>query len=112
VFRSYQSKKEPIPLRAAFVALTSDIFTEFCFQNQSNYTEAKEFNAVMLKASEGATDALHVVLQFPWLVPILEQLPDKMMVKMLGPGIGLLQEFQKVVSLPTFLSVKNLLMCE
>jgi hypothetical protein len=96
VFRDYQNTKEPVPLKAAFAALTSDIVTQFCFMMQSDYIEAEGFNVMVLKASEGATDALHVVLQFPWLVSLLKLLPDSMMEKMLGPGIGLLQEFQRV----------------
>ncbi|EHL02834.1 putative Trichodiene oxygenase [Glarea lozoyensis 74030] len=62
VFRDYQKTKEPVPLKAAFAALTSDIVTQFCFMMQSDYIEADGFNVMVLKAGEGATDALHVEL--------------------------------------------------
>lgn len=96
MFRRYQKTAEPIPLKAAFAALTSDIITESCFATQENYIEAPDFNAIVLAASEGATDNLHLVLQFKWIVPVVKKLPDKAVVMLLGPGMALLHQFQRV----------------
>ncbi|KAG0650454.1 Cytochrome P450 monooxygenase orf6 [Hyphodiscus hymeniophilus] len=95
IFRRYQKSAEPIPLKAAFAALTSDIITESCFATQENYIEASDFNAIVLVASEGATDNLHFVLQFKWIVPLIKSLPDKVVVMLLGPGMALLHQFQR-----------------
>ncbi|KAE8445439.1 hypothetical protein EG329_013452 [Mollisiaceae sp. DMI_Dod_QoI] len=88
VFRRYQSTGEPLPLRPAFSALTSDIIAEYCFGISENYIEAPGFNAMVMEATDALTDNTHIMVQAQWLPQILDMLPEKLNEAIVGPGLA------------------------
>ncbi|PVH78516.1 cytochrome protein [Cadophora sp. DSE1049] len=96
VFRRCQSTKEPIPLRPAFGALTSDIIAEYCFGVSENYVEAPGFNVMVLETTDVLTDSMHVTVQFQWLPKFLNSLPDTIVVGMFGPGMAKFLELKRI----------------
>tara|TARA_R110002060_G_C2096666_1_gene97416 strand:- start:39 stop:482 length:444 start_codon:yes stop_codon:yes gene_type:complete len=98
VFRRYQKTKEPIPLRPAFGALTSDIIAEYCFGVNENYIEAPGFNVMVLETTDVLTDTMHVTVQLQWLPKFLNSLPDGIVVGMFGPGMAKVLELKRVSS--------------
>lgn len=96
VFRRYQSTGEPIPLRPAFGALTSDIIAEYCFGVSENYVEAPGFNVMVLETTDVLTDTMHITVQLQWLPTLLNSLPDAIVVGMFGPGMGKVLELKRV----------------
>ncbi|KAG4434747.1 hypothetical protein IFR05_009773 [Cadophora sp. M221] len=95
VFRRYQSTGEPIPLRPAFGALTSDIIAEYCFGVSENYVEAPGFNVMVLETTDVLTDTMHITVQLQWLPTLLNSLPDAIVVGMFGPGMGKVLELKR-----------------
>ena len=96
VFRRYQKTKEPIPLRPAFGALTSDIIAEYCFGVNENYIEAPGFNVMVLETTDVLTDTMHVTVQLHWLPKFLNSLPDAIAIGMFGPGMAKFLELKRV----------------
>ena len=96
IFRTYQKTEKPIPLKPAFAALTSDLITEYCFATQEGYIEAPNFNDIVLETTEGSASQVHIMVHFKWLFPLLMALPDRLVAMMMGPGMALMQQLQKV----------------
>lgn len=88
VFRRYQKTGEPIPMRPAFGALTSDIIAEYCFGISENYIEAEGFNRVVMEATDALTDNTHITVNAQWLPKVLDALPDRVMEGVFGPGMA------------------------
>ncbi|KAL2065271.1 hypothetical protein VTL71DRAFT_2940 [Oculimacula yallundae] len=95
VFRRFQKTGEPIPLRPAFGALTSDIIAEYCFGVSENYVEAPGFNVMVLDTTDALTDAMHVTVQWQWLPTFLNSLPDWIAIGMFGPGMAKFLELKR-----------------
>ncbi|KAH7317888.1 cytochrome P450 [Rhexocercosporidium sp. MPI-PUGE-AT-0058] len=95
VFRRYQQTGEPVPLRPAFGALTSDIIAEYCFGVSENYVEAPGFNVMVLETTDVLTDNMHVTVQLQWLPTFLNSLPDAIVVGMFGPGMAKILELKR-----------------
>ncbi|KUJ14554.1 cytochrome P450 [Mollisia scopiformis] len=88
VFRRYQKTGEPIQLRSAFGALTSDIIAEYCFGLPENYIEAPGFNAVVMEATDGLIENTHVMTHVQSLPKVLDMLPDVVMETLIGSGMA------------------------
>ncbi|KAH8650645.1 cytochrome P450 monooxygenase [Tricladium varicosporioides] len=94
IFRQYQQDGKPVRLRPAFSALTSDIISEYCFGVDENYTEAENFNAMVLEATDRLTDRMHITVQVQWLPRLLEKLPQKLVETIFGEGMATMNQLK------------------
>ncbi|KAH6662329.1 cytochrome P450 [Halenospora varia] len=94
IFRQYQRDGKPVRLRPAFSALTSDIISLYCFGVDENYTEAENFNAMVLEATDRLTDRMHITVQMQWLPRLVEKLPEKFVETMFGKGIATVNQLK------------------
>lgn len=96
VFRDYKKTGDPIAMKPAFGAMTSDIIGEYCFGSSENYIEAPGFNAVVVEITEALTDNTHITVQAQWLPKLLDRLPEKVVEGIFGPGMTKLNEMKRV----------------
>lgn len=85
-----------IRLDAAYMALTMDVITHYCFGDSYNYLEEDDFRAswketVIAGSANGA-----FLRQFPWALPILKMAPLPL-VQMMNPPAGHLMAWQRMV---------------
>lgn len=85
-----------IRLDVAYMALTMDVITHYCFGHSYDYLEEDDFKAswketVIAGSANGA-----FLRQFPWALPILKMAPLSL-VQVLNPPAGHLMAWQKMV---------------
>lgn len=79
---------------------TSDTIVEYCFDQSYRFLESPDFRASFVDAMNELTKQVHVVTQFPWIMAIVNRLPDSM-VKTLQPGMTSVIDFNNVSVLST-----------
>ena len=75
--------------------LTSDTIVEYCFDRSYRFLESPDFRATFVDAMKDLTNGVHVVTQFPWILAIVNYLPDSV-VKTLQPGMESVIDFNNV----------------
>ncbi|KAF1994629.1 cytochrome P450 [Amniculicola lignicola CBS 123094] len=73
--QEFESRKEPMNLSHAFPALTGDIIMDYFFgfnYGQLKHPEFDSFHDAFMKIA--ATG--HVATQFPWILPLMNMIPD------------------------------------
>lgn len=75
--------------------LTSDTIVEYCFDRSYRFIELPEFRAFFIDAMNDLLDGVHVVTQFPWIMPMVNCLPDSV-VKKLQPAMASVMNFNNV----------------
>ncbi|KAI8938499.1 hypothetical protein NX059_004389 [Plenodomus lindquistii] len=73
--QEFEARKEPLNLSHAFPALTGDIIMDYFFgfnYNQLNHPEFDSFHEAFITI--GGTG--HLATQFPWILPMMNSIPD------------------------------------
>lgn len=86
--------------------LTSDTIVEYCFDRSYRFIESPDFRAFFIDAMNDLLNGVHVVTQFPWIMRMLNCLPDRL-VKILQPAMASVIDFNNVSILSTSPDVRN-----
>jgi hypothetical protein len=81
-----------LPLSRAWMALTTDIITEYAFAKSYDQLDSPNFQDTLHEALVAIYTTGHFALHFPMLFPILDSLPDWLVLKAepaLLPVVGL-----------------------
>ncbi|EMC97785.1 hypothetical protein BAUCODRAFT_31780 [Baudoinia panamericana UAMH 10762] len=76
--------RKPVDVELAFMALTTDIITEYCFARSYNFIKHPDFAPDWLKATVGAVEASMLGRYLPFLPAVMKAMPP-WLVKMLSP---------------------------
>ena len=79
---------------------TSDIIVEYCFNRSYRFLESPDFRASFIDAMKDLTKQVHIITQFPWIMAIVNCLPDSV-VKTLQPEMRSVIDFSNVSILST-----------
>jgi cytochrome P450 len=88
----YASDERVLPLSRAFMALTTDVITEYAFAKSYDQLDSPDFQDTLHEALVAIYTTGHFALHFPIVFPILDSLPDWLVTKMeprLLPVVGL-----------------------
>ncbi|KAJ4417781.1 hypothetical protein N0V82_005947 [Gnomoniopsis sp. IMI 355080] len=72
----YVNKEVVAPLDRAWTALTTDIITEYAFARSYNHLDSPGFERTMHEPLIAIYSISKLAMQFPYIFPILEALPD------------------------------------
>ena len=75
--------------------LSSDTIVEYCFDRSYRFIELPDFRAFFVDAMNDLVNGVHVVTQFPWIMPIVNCLSDSV-VKKLQPAMASVMNFNNV----------------
>jgi hypothetical protein len=99
-----------LPLSRAWMALTTDIITEYTFANSYNQLDSPNFRDTLHEALVAIYTTGHFALHFPVVFPILDSLPEWLVFKA-QPAITPVVGLRKVdLQYPILCSMKVLLM--
>lgn len=82
VLREYEKDGRPVRLDHAASAFSGDIVSEYAFATSLNSLESKDFADSLQDAFMTATQTAHISLHFQWIIPIMNSLPDKFVLKL------------------------------
>jgi hypothetical protein len=99
--REYATSRKVVPLTLAFTAFSQDIICQFAFARQFNNIESPGFEDTLWDGYQAAAQSSHLALQFPWLLPAMNSLPDWLVLK-LQPMLHKLLALQQVGLMPFF----------
>ena len=91
-FTMYQKDGQVLQLDQAWMALTTDIITEYAFARAYNHLDSPNFQGTLHEALLTIAATGHFALHFPIVFPILDMLPDWFVIKVqpvLQPVVGL-----------------------
>ncbi|KAF1993035.1 cytochrome P450 [Amniculicola lignicola CBS 123094] len=77
----------PAILNNCFTAMTFDVITHYAFARSFEYMEDPNFEAPFTNAAKELATTLHTMGHFPWLLSLLQGLPQKWSVAM-NPAMG------------------------
>ena len=95
IAKEYANTGEVLTLGHAFSCWTSDNIVDYAFERNYNFVDAPKFRALFPDAMNALFGAVHYLTQFPWLVTMLNNLPESI-VKSLQPNMGSYLQFIKV----------------
>ncbi|RDW59056.1 hypothetical protein BP5796_11980 [Coleophoma crateriformis] len=75
-FQEYQASGEPIITNYAFSAYTNDIAQEYAFAKSDHRIEQADFEPTFHDAAVAGSASGVLIKQFPWLLPLMEALPQ------------------------------------
>ncbi len=96
----FRKSGQPMPIRLVYSCLATDIVTLIVLNHNRNLLDSPDFSPVWVETVKAIAAAGHIMKQFPWLMPIIQSLPPRV-VGAMNPGMMLLLESQ-AVSLPFF----------
>jgi cytochrome P450 len=73
---SFAGRREPVNIRRMLASAATDIIWEIVFRQPSHFTEAPEFSHPFPMSFEGALAASHWNSHFPWLMKMLNLIPE------------------------------------
>jgi cytochrome P450 len=89
---AFQKDGQVIQLDRAWMALTTDIITEYAFAKAYNHLDTPNFQGTLHESLQTIAVTGHFALHFPIVFPILDMLPDWFVIKaqpILQPVVGL-----------------------
>jgi hypothetical protein len=92
IIEKYQQNGTILSLSRAWMALTTDVITEYAFAKSYNHLDSSNFDNVYHEALIAIYQVGHLALHFPIVFPILDSLPDWFVLKVqpvLQPVVGM-----------------------
>ncbi|KIW33393.1 hypothetical protein, variant [Cladophialophora immunda] len=97
----YKEDGRILAINHAFSALAGDVICQYCFGLCYNHLESPNFEESFHDAFMAVSAFGHTTLQFPWVTPLLNALPDSIVDKM-NPALHMLlvlkKDFQRIIS--------------
>ena len=81
----YEASGREFNLLRAWTAYIGDALTEYCFANSYDHLESPDFAITFHDPMHAACEAGNALLQFPWIWPVLNNLPDWLVGKLNPP---------------------------
>lgn len=91
----YAGTDRVLPLHRAWTAYAGDVVTEFCFAKAYGHLDSPDFKETFHEAMHAACESSTVLMQFPWLWPVMNSLPDWLVLK-LEPNMYMHIQVQQV----------------
>ncbi|EGX94785.1 cytochrome P450, putative [Cordyceps militaris CM01] len=91
---TYSGAEKPAPMTMAFSCMTTDIVTEYAFAKSYGFLNSPTFEPNFHGAIIAGTDMGAWMKQFPWLMTLLNSLPQSVLAKM-NPEAGSYVKFQE-----------------
>lgn len=91
----FRQSGQPIPMRLAYMCLTTDVITKYSMARSWDHLESPDFSPIWCETIKATAGAGVFMKHFPWLFPIIRALPDRL-VAAFNPGMLLLLDFQRV----------------
>lgn len=99
----YAETGREINLRRAWTAFVGDALTEYTFAKSYDHLESPDFKTTFHEPLHEACTAGSTLLQFPWIWPLLNSLPDWVVGKV-NPPLYMLINVQRVSLMPSISS--------
>ncbi|KAF1814179.1 cytochrome P450, variant [Eremomyces bilateralis CBS 781.70] len=96
----YKGTGEVLAVNKLWNAYAGDVITEYSFGFNYDHLASEDFKETFHDAFMAVSEFGHIALQFPWVTPLLNMLPDDMVQKMNPPLEKLLQlqrDLQKTI---------------
>ena len=81
----YKENGQVLPIKDAFSAFAGDIICQYCFGFCYDHLESPNFKESFHEAFMAVSAFGHTSLQFPWILPLLNKLPDSLVERMNPP---------------------------
>ena len=75
----YKGSNKPAPLSDAYGCFSGDVMMEYCFARNQNFLDIPDFRSPFLEAVSSLECATHLLMHFPWLLPLLKSLPESLL---------------------------------
>jgi hypothetical protein len=95
----YREAGQPLSMRPVYMCLTTDIISLYALNRSWNHLDSPDFSPFWVETIKATVQSGQVLKQFPWMYPLMNGLPKKI-VGMLNPGLLMLLNWQKVFFLP------------
>ena len=82
-------------LSRAFSAFSADVITQFAFAKCYNHLDSPGFEETFHEAFQATGAASHIMLQFPWMLPLMKSMPEWLVLKT-QPSLALTLRMQRV----------------
>ncbi|KAJ4423370.1 hypothetical protein N0V82_001973 [Gnomoniopsis sp. IMI 355080] len=76
--KEYKNQNKPLVLNHAFAAFSFDIITYYAFARSFEYMEMPGFHGPFTDAAKELANTLHIMGHFPWLLAILQAIPNSL----------------------------------
>jgi hypothetical protein len=86
---------QPVSLRPAYSAFTTDVVTNYCFNKSWEHLEHPDFDQEWQEVTFGTMKGLNLLKQAPWLYKIVRAMPV-VVVEWLAPTFKMLFAFENV----------------
>lgn len=99
---SQYSDRRVVCLSSSWMALSTDIITEYAFAKSYGHLDSTDFKGTMHDALVAAYITGHFALRFPIVFPILDSSPDWLVLKLhpaLLPAVGIRKALYLIVLL-------------
>lgn len=90
-FEKFRGTGKPIHVENAYMAMTTDIITDYCFGRSYGYMEHPEFSPAWYELWIHGNEFSLFAKQFPWFVSIAQQIPQSVLEAMKANVVGFLQ---------------------
>lgn len=94
-----QSNGMRMNMRLAYMCFTTDVITSFALNHSWNFLDAKDFNPWWWETTQSTAAMTKWAKQFPWLFPIMQNLPG-FIVATMNPSLILVLNMQRVSLFP------------
>ncbi len=91
----YVAGGHPFAINRALTAFSGDVITTYVFGQSYQHLESPDFKETFQEPFMAASEVGHVALQFKWLYPLMQSLPEWLVLKM-QPQILLVLQLAKV----------------
>jgi cytochrome P450 len=93
----FYENQQVVQLDSAFVALTSDIITSYCYGESGNFLDDSSFRSDIRDSVIDATSICHFVRFFPFVISMITAVPTSVM-RIIMPGKAGLLDFQQSIA--------------
>ena len=91
----YAGKDRILVMNDMWGCLTSDTVVGYCFERSYHFVDEPDFRSLFPDAMTDLVNGVHVVTQFPWMIAMVNCLPDSA-VKFLQPAMASVIQFNTV----------------
>lgn len=92
--QTYAGSGSPVAMNSAFSCMTTDIVTEYAFAKSSGFLSSPTFEPNFHRAIIAGSDMGPWIKQFPWLVTLMNKLPERIVVR-INPEAAIFVKFQE-----------------
>jgi hypothetical protein len=86
---------QPMPMRHAYMCLTTDIITLYAMNRSWNHLDSPDFSPFWVETLVSVVKTAAITKYFPILLPLMQSLPIGL-VRKIDPGMAMLFDFQAV----------------